>query len=133
MNALKSKYRDHKYNAAKRGVPFRLTFEEWLNIWSESGHLHERGRHAGDYVMARFGDAGAYEVGNVKIIPHIENIKERKFSAEAIALKSAARLGKPHLGPKRHSDETRAAMAEARRLWWEKKKEQRTVPSLLTA
>jgi hypothetical protein len=123
VNALKSKYRDHKYNAAKRGVPFRLTFEEWLNIWTESGHLHERGPHAGQYVMARFGDAGGYEVGNVKIIPHIENIKERKFSADVLAQRSAARLGKQYLGPERHSEETKRVMAEKRRQWWAKKKE----------
>lgn len=45
----------------------KLTFEEWLQIWVDSGHLHERGRKRGQYVMSRVNDLGSYEVGNVFI------------------------------------------------------------------
>lgn len=37
-------------------------------IWQDSGHLHERGIRAGEWVMSRLGDVGAYEAGNVKIV-----------------------------------------------------------------
>jgi hypothetical protein len=37
-------------------------------IWQDSGHLHERGVHGGEWVMSRPGDIGAYEAGNVKIV-----------------------------------------------------------------
>jgi NUMOD3 motif len=72
-------YCEHKNSASGRGIEFLLTFEEWLQIWQDSGHLHERGKHRGQYVMARFGDKGAYEVCNVKIILHSENIAEAQL------------------------------------------------------
>lgn len=52
-----------KGSSKQRGIPFRLTFDEWLEIWSESGHLKDRGL----YCMSRKNDEGAYEVGNVFI------------------------------------------------------------------
>ncbi len=124
MRSLRDHYGDHKSNARKKGVQFKLSFEQWLRIWVESGHLEERGRHRGQYVMGRFGDKGAYEIGNVKILPHIENIKERKFSEETIARIAASRIGKPHLGPKRHSDETKLAISLAKTAYWARKKEE---------
>ena len=83
-------YRDglwHKWNAQKirckgrkdrngQDIEFRLTFEEWLKIWVDSGHLHERGCKHGQYVMARFNDVGHYEVGNVFIQLAKENVRE---------------------------------------------------------
>jgi hypothetical protein len=63
-------------NAKYRGVPFLLTFEQWWDIWKKSGHWHERGRGKNKYCMARFGDKGAYEVGNVKIITNSQNSSE---------------------------------------------------------
>ena len=62
--------------AKKRGISFKLTFEEWLIIWNDSGHLHERGHKRGQYVMARYGDKGAYEKMNVRIILAGENVAE---------------------------------------------------------
>jgi hypothetical protein len=41
---LQKRFRQHKSGAQKRGILFQLTFLEWLRIWEESGHLHERGR-----------------------------------------------------------------------------------------
>ena len=73
---LRKAFRTHKGGAAKRGIAFELTFEEWLNIWLDSGHLAERGTHRGQYCMARFGDKGPYAVENIKIITCTENVKE---------------------------------------------------------
>jgi hypothetical protein len=61
-------FNGQKRNAKKRGIEWRLQYWEWLQIWEESGHWHERGKNAGEYVMARHGDKGPYEYGNVKII-----------------------------------------------------------------
>jgi len=68
MTDLRKAYRDHKSNSKRRGIPFRLTYEQWLGIWKASGKLHLRGRKRGQYCMARINDKGAYEVGNVEII-----------------------------------------------------------------
>lgn len=66
----------HKSGARRRGIPFLLTFSEWLDIWEESGHLAVRGRRRGQYAMARYGDKGPYAVGNVRIILAEENAAE---------------------------------------------------------
>lgn len=76
-NNLKHAFQIHRHSAEKvRNIPFLLTFHEWLQIWTDSGHLLERGRGRGKYCMARFGDAGPYAVGNVQIILHTENTSE---------------------------------------------------------
>lgn len=86
--------------AGCRGIAFHLTFEQWLRLWTASGHLHERGRRRGQYVMARFKDKGAYEIGNVRIITCSENHAEADPSCFGIpkteehkAKLRAARLG----------------------------------------
>ena len=66
----------HRNNADIRNIPFRLTFQEWLNIWIESGQLANRGRRVGQYVMARKGDEGGYEVGNVEIVTCTKNMRD---------------------------------------------------------
>ena len=76
MPYLREPYQQQKRNAKRRGIPFLLTFNEWIAIWETSGKLDYRGRKSGQYVMARPGDTGAYEQGNVKIITHIENTSE---------------------------------------------------------
>lgn len=105
----RSRYRAHRKSARKRGVEFLLTFDEWLNIWTSSGHFNERGKGGNKYCMARFGDLGPYAVGNVRIITNGENnleaaalrspeakkkigdaLRGRKNSAEVIARKRAA-------------------------------------------
>jgi hypothetical protein len=69
-------YLGHKKNAKKRGNAFLLTFEEWLNIWIESGQLDQRGRGRQNYCMARSGDIGPYAMGNVRICTNQENLAE---------------------------------------------------------
>lgn len=67
-------------NAKARGIPWRFTFEEWWGIWEP--HFSKRGRHSDDLVMARFGDQGAYEVGNVEIKTARANVREARGYAE---------------------------------------------------
>jgi hypothetical protein len=43
--------------------------------------------------MARLGDQGAYEVGNVKIILHSDNIKEKRITNKTRQLISQSKLG----------------------------------------
>lgn len=54
-----------------RGVEFNLTFEEWRDFWGSDFHL--RGRKMGDMCMGRYGDKGAYEVGNIYKCTNREN------------------------------------------------------------
>lgn len=77
-NPRQDKWYQQKKAAKKRGIEFLLTFDEWFAIWKKSGKLKFRGRCKGQYVMARPGDVGVYEVGNVKIVSVTENRLERR-------------------------------------------------------
>lgn len=65
-----------KLSAAYRGIPWSLSFLEWCAIWDASGKWELCGRGKGRYCMSRHADAGAYEVGNVRICTNEENITE---------------------------------------------------------
>ena len=79
---LKIRFSEHKHAAKVRKIEFLLTFEEWLKIWIDSGYLHQRGCHKGEYVMARIADDGPYAVGNVEIITVEENLSRGNFGKE---------------------------------------------------
>lgn len=67
-------YQHQRYAAiARRKIEWRLTLPQWWAVWQESGHWPDRGAGRG-YMMCRFGDTGAYEVGNVFIGPGAENL-----------------------------------------------------------
>jgi hypothetical protein len=97
----KDKFWSHRSNARfARGVEFNLTFEEWFTWWQQTGHYHERGRGKGKYVMARYGDTGPYELGNIYCCTHGENVSYackgkagRKQSQEEKDARSAALKG----------------------------------------
>jgi len=71
------RYVAHRANAQARSIPFLLTFEQWSAIWNESGKWEQRGNRRGQYCMARPGDQGAYEIGNVVICLNEDNRAER--------------------------------------------------------
>lgn len=112
-------------SARGRGVPFLLSFDEWLKVWTDSGHLERRGRRSGCYVMGRKGDAGAYEIGNVEIVTVRENmaISAQRFRPNAPSLRGVylsrpgdrkpwrAAAGNRYLGMFATADEARAARA----------------------
>lgn len=122
---VKNKYSCHKGAAKRRGIGFTLTFEEWCDIWKQSGKWELRGRNKGQYVMSRIGDNGDYAVGNVfiqlsennvidanhnkrgqtRILPkHTEETK-RKISASLMGNKG--RLGR------KHTEETKCKIRNA--------------------
>ena len=79
ISQAKQKYLVQRWDAInRRGIEFNLTFEQWWDIWQQSGKYEERGRLGHQYVMARFNDTGPYQIGNVKIITHDQNLNETK-------------------------------------------------------
>ena len=60
----------------KNGNPivWKLSFDEWITIWLDSGHWEQRGVGSGKYCMSRINDIGNYEIGNVEIKTMNENI-----------------------------------------------------------
>jgi hypothetical protein len=83
-------YRRHENNARHRGIPFLLTFAEWRSIWESSGRWEQRGAGKGQYVMARPGDRGSYEIGNVVIQLAEENRADRNRNYPLMGDKNAA-------------------------------------------
>lgn len=78
MSDLLQKYKcksSHKrVDKLGNSIEMRLTFEEWLKVWEDSGKLHLMGSGVGKYVMCRKDDIGHYEIGNVFIASGLDNI-----------------------------------------------------------
>lgn len=77
IKAYKQQKKNSKYRTDALGNPiqFLLTLEEFKAIWVESGVFELRGKTIGSYCMCRKGDIGNYEVGNVFIGLHSENVR----------------------------------------------------------
>lgn len=83
----KGQFAKHRQNAHSRGVEFLLTFDQWWSVWQKSGKWLKRGNRKGRYCMARTGDEGPYELGNVRIETWSGNTAERNRTVVAKALK----------------------------------------------
>lgn len=74
---IKAKFEGHKYHATKtRGLEFTLTYDQWCDIWEQSGKWDQRGAFLGGYVMCRKGDTGGYTSDNVFIESQTFNVKD---------------------------------------------------------
>jgi len=96
---LRNAYLSQKHTSAKRGIEFNLTWQEWITWWIDTGHIRERGKGKGKYVMARPGDKGPYSLKNIKCITQEQNATEahlgKATSDSTKQLMSEASLGKP--------------------------------------
>ena len=116
---LKEAFDSQRKSSRERNIDFLLTYEEWLQIWIDSGHLHERGRFRGQYVMARFGDKGPYAIGNVKIVTAEENVSEGNKGKVVSALQREKirqrNLNRVYKKWGHHSDESKQKMSKAQK------------------
>lgn len=78
-NPLKTKYQNKKVNAEAEGIPFRLTFDEFKRLAEEAG-ITWRQMSIKGWHLARTFDLGAYEIGNCRFVPYLQNFLERKVS-----------------------------------------------------
>jgi hypothetical protein len=62
-NRKRKNWLDQRATSKKRGVKFNLTYEEYVEFWGDDFHL--KGRKNNQLCMCRYGDEGAYEVGNI--------------------------------------------------------------------
>lgn len=109
--SIRQKFTTQRHDAKRRGVIWLLTYEEWLKIWMDSGHWHERGCKKGQYVMARYGDKGPYAVDNVRIVLVETNNSEGNHQGNTNAI---GNISKGFSGQK-HSIETREKIASSMR------------------
>ena len=122
----KQRYNEQKYRATSRGIQFNLTFEQWYDIWDQSGKWEQRGCKKDNYVMSRIGDMGAYTIGNVFIQLHQANAKDgqlgKKLSITHIQSIKQTMLGNKH-GSKKRSPETCERIRQAKIKSWAEKKQ----------
>ena len=93
MQEIRNKYSCQKSKAKQRGIDFQLTFEEWWNIWQQSGKWEQRGFRKGQYVMSRKNDIGPYAIENVFIQSCEDNHKQVILSNETRLIMRNKRLG----------------------------------------
>ena len=87
-----ARFKQQRWRAIARGIDWQLTFDEWMSIWDASGHFHERGKKAGQYVMGRKGDVGPYSADNVYICLFTQNIADA-FIFDPSKQRATAKLG----------------------------------------
>lgn len=100
-----------RYDILGNRILMKLSYEQWKELWINSGVYHLRGRTAGTYQMCRHNDIGHYEYGNVSIMPIAKNQNTAHFGRKASQytkdLMSAARRKEKHpLWGKKHSQKT---------------------------
>ena len=76
MATPKGQYSVQKRKAKQRKIEWQLSFDDWWNIWQESGKWNERGDCRGKYCMSRQGDVGPYSIENVYINEFGNNTRE---------------------------------------------------------
>jgi len=99
-------YRNQKRQAARRGIPFLISYKAWEAWWSTNlgpDWFSKRGHKHGQYVMGRIGDVGPYALNNIKCITNAENTREahtgRRHTPETIAQISATHLARSKVLP----------------------------------
>jgi hypothetical protein len=90
------------FKAAHHRQPLsRMTFREYLDLMRDSGlRPSQVGKRTGEYQLARYGDAGAYDIGNCRFVPGVVNQMERRKCSvppEARRRLSEAALRRPRL------------------------------------
>jgi|HubBroStandDraft_5_1064220.scaffolds.fasta_scaffold48799_6 hypothetical protein len=96
-------WKAHRDSAKRREVPFRFSLLAWHCWWNAElivlGPDAKRGRRRGEYVMARYGDRGAYEPGNVYAATPGQNNADKRADvvelATSMATATRARNGVP--------------------------------------
>ncbi len=64
-----------RFAAARRGIPWEMTFEEWWGFWATWYHARGAGKNA--LCMGRNNDIGPYRIGNVYLTTNLGNALDR--------------------------------------------------------
>lgn len=129
---LKRKYINKRVNAAKEGIDFLLSFEDFCQLVLDAGLVSSDLGFTGKmYVLARYNDTGPYEYGNCRFILQSENAKEkvvsekmRQSSIEKCKMMTAMYKDDPEFKAKRYQALITSPKFQAQ---LEKRKEQKQV------
>lgn len=85
----KMAFRQQRMNAKRRGIEFKLTLDQWIEIWEKSGKFLRRGKLKGCFCMSRYGDIGPYQKGNVFISSVSKNNRDATLQRDPLRHKEA--------------------------------------------
>lgn len=114
LKLAKKRFSEQKAQAKNRRdkngdlIVWKLSFEEWFDIWQQSGKWEQRGRGQNNYCMSRINDIGHYEATNVVIKTNAENVREGQ-----LGYKFPSKGRKGPRGP--HSEQRKLAISKARK------------------
>lgn len=74
---LKRRFVQQRANAKNRGISWQLSFDEWRDWWLATGHVDQRGRQRGQWVMGRPYDSGPYVLGNLLCLRAEDNVAQQ--------------------------------------------------------
>lgn len=63
----------HKSQAAYRGEPHELSFQDWQNFWNQDNAWLQRGRRNTDLVLTRLDTQGSWSLNNCHVITRLEH------------------------------------------------------------
>lgn len=79
---LKQKFWNKRVNAAKEGIEFNLTLDQFIGLMDDK-NLAVEDLHIMGYHLSRHNDSGAYEIGNCEFKFYLDNYAEKKISEKA--------------------------------------------------
>ena len=80
QDPINLKYHVQKCGAKRRGIEWQFTFESWVEWWEDNlgfNWVKERGKHRGQYQMARKGDKGPYSPQNAECLKVEDHLADR--------------------------------------------------------
>lgn len=79
LSLAKLKYARHKAQAKFRNIDFNFDFDTWYQWWLSNGidkNIKVKWNGAYRPCMCRIGDTGPYDINNVYLANHIENVSD---------------------------------------------------------
>ena len=79
---LKQKFWNKRVNAHAEKIEFKLSLEDFVQLMEEA-NITIKDLHITGYHLSRNNDSGAYEIGNCRFKPYLENYAEKKLSEKS--------------------------------------------------
>ena len=79
-------YHNLKRSAAKRGIKFELSFEDFMEFCCITGYLEMRGKEPHSFTIDRIKTWMPYTMGNIRILTYADNVSHKYEEARDACL-----------------------------------------------
>ncbi len=69
-----------KESATRRGIKFKLTFDDFRAWGHSTGYFSGKGRQKDGLTVDRIDQGGAYEIGNIQVLTNKENARKERLA-----------------------------------------------------